>query len=261
MKNRHASNIECASTGTRRHFLKNFVVGTAFSSVMGRAWLGTLVADCQPIQQGAGILRVNVSGFQALKNENGSVRLALNAFTQNGTSNAFYPVLVNRGANNQFFALDTRCTHQGCVVPPFNPTAGASVCPCHSSRFRIDGTVIPGSAALSSLQSFPVSFDGLDLLCIEIANLGYTVSETWVQSGSGPRVQLQFSTRTGVKYQVLFRQSLADTGAGAVVPFATTIGGAATSTVLTGNNAVATLFVDRTSDAGFYSVAVLVNAG
>ena len=64
-----------------------------------------------------------------------------------------------------------------------------------------------------------------------------------------------------MKYQVLFRQSLADTGAGAVVPFATTIGGAATSTVLTGNNAVATLFVDRTSDAGFYSVAVLVNAG
>ena len=76
MKNRQDSNIECASTGTRRHFLKNFVVGTAFSSVMGRAWLGTLVADCQPIQQGAGILRVNISGFQALKNENGSVRLA-----------------------------------------------------------------------------------------------------------------------------------------------------------------------------------------
>src|SRR2546430_7574773 len=91
------------------------------------------------------------------------------------------------------------------------------------------------------------------------SDLGYTVSETSVQSGTGARVQLQFPTRTGVKYEVLFRQSLA--GAGVVVPFATTIGGAATATVLTGNNAAATLFVDRTSDAGFYSIAVQVNPG
>jgi len=260
MKHEDDSIIEYRSTFTRRRFLRNFVVGTAVSSFMGRGWLGTLVADCQPVQQGAGILRVNVSGFEALKIENGSVRLALNAFTLTGTSNAFYPVLVNRGANNQFFALDTRCTHMGCVVPPFNATAGASVCPCHSSRFRIDGTVIPGSLAQRALQSFPVSFDGVDLLCIEIANLGYTVSETLVQSGAPARFQLQFPTRTGVKYQVLFRQSLLG-DAGVVVPFATTIEGAATAMVLTGNNTVATLFVDRTSDAGFYSIAVQVNAG
>ncbi|PYJ96629.1 MAG: hypothetical protein DME23_19735 [Verrucomicrobia bacterium] len=241
MKHEDDSIIEYRSTFTRRRFLKNFVVGTAVSSFMGRGWLGTLVADCQPVQQGAGILRVNISGFEALKNENGSVRLALNAFTLTGTSNAFYPVLVNRGANNQFFALDTS--------------------PCHSSRFRIDGTVVPGSPATRPLQSFPVSFDGVDLLCIEIATLGYTVSETSVQSGAAARFQLQFATRTGVKYQVLFRPSLADAGAGVVVPFATTIGGAATATVLTGNNAAATLFVDRTSDAGFYSIAVQVNPG
>ena len=148
----------------------------------------------------------------------------------------------------------------GCVVPPFDAAAGASVCACHSSRFRIDGTVIPGSLAQRALQSLPVSFDGVDLLCIEIANLGYTVSETLVQSGAAARFQLQFPTRTGVKYQVLFRQSLLG-DAGVVVPFATTIGGAATATVLTGNNAAATLFVDRTSDAGFYSIAVQVNPG
>jgi len=259
MKNEDDSIIEYGSTFTRRRFLKDFVVGTAVSSFMGRGWLGTLVADCQPVQQGAGILRVNVSGFSALQNENGSVRLTLNAFSLTGPSGAFYPVLVNRGANNQFFALNTRCTHMGCVVPPFNATAGASVCPCHGSRFRIDGTVIPGSLAPRPLQSFPVSFDGKDLLCIEIATLGYTVSETSVQSGAAARVQLQFSTRTGVKYEVLFRQSLGE--AGVVVPFATTIGGAATATVLTGNNAAATLFVDRTSNAGFYSIAVQVNPG
>src|SRR2546429_702801 len=198
MKHEDDSIIEYWSTFTRRRFLKNFVVGTAVSSVMGRGW--TLVADCQPVQQGAGILRVRISSFSALQNENGSVRLALNAFTQTGPAGAFYPVLVNRGANNQFFALDTRCTHLGCVVPPFNAAAAASVCPCHSSRFRIDGTVIPGSPATRPLQSFPVSFDGVDLLCIEIANLGYTVSGTSVQSGAVARFQLQFPTRTGVRY-------------------------------------------------------------
>src|SRR2546429_9809032 len=113
MKHEDDSIIEYRSTFTRRRFLKNFVVGTAISSFMGRGWLGTLVADCQPVQQGAGILRVNVSAFEALKNENGSVRLALNAFTLTGTSNAVYPVLVNRGADNPGFALHNQWPHMG----------------------------------------------------------------------------------------------------------------------------------------------------
>src|ERR1051325_9113065 len=90
----------------RRIFLKHFVVGTAFSTVLGRNWFATIVAECAAISPTGGILSIKLSDFPALQNENESVRLALNPFTENGPTGAFYPVLVNRASGNQFFALN-----------------------------------------------------------------------------------------------------------------------------------------------------------
>ena len=244
----------------RRGFIKHFVVGTAFSTILGRKWFATILADCEPITPTGGILRVKLSDFPALQNENGSVRLALNPFTENGPTGAFYPVLVNRGSGNQFFALSTRCTHLSCVVPPFDASFGASVCPCHESQYRIDGTVIPGSPAGSNLQRYTVNFGGVDLLCIEIPSLKYSLTGSAVETSVGPRFRLQIPTKSRLNYQILFRQSPSD--AGTVVPFASTEGGAATSTVLsTATSTTATVYVDRTNEAGFYSVAVQVTEG
>src|SRR5947207_15975757 len=135
----------------RRSFIKHFVVGIAVSTILGRKWFATVLADCTPTIATAGILQVRLSDFPALQSEQGSVRLALNPFNESGPVGTYYPVLVNRGTGNQFFALNSRCTHQSCVVPPFDASFGSSVCPCHSSRFRVDGTVIPGSPALRML--------------------------------------------------------------------------------------------------------------
>jgi Rieske Fe-S protein len=242
---------------SRRHFIRHFVVGTAVSTFAGGSWLATLVADCQPAAQGAGILRVRVSDVPALQNANGSVRLALNPFTQSGPTGAFYPVLINRGSNSQFFTLSTQCQHLSCVVPTFNATLGASVCPCHGSRYAINGGVLAGPTT-RPLIAYTNNFDGT-ILCVEMPNLGYSVNATSVQSGVGPRLQLRFPTKSNVKYQVHFRPSVADSGT--VVQFATTSEGAASSSVLTGNNGTATLFVDRTNDVGFYSVVVQVTQG
>ena len=244
----------------RRGFIKHFVLGTAFSTTLGKDWFATVLADCAPITPTGGMLRVKLSDFPALQNAEGSVRLALNPFTVNGPSGAFYPVLVNRGSGNQFFALSSRCTHQSCVVPTFDAASGASVCPCHSSRFRIDGTVIPGSPALSSLQRYTIDFDGLNLLCIEIPSLRYSLTGSTVETGVGPRFRLQFPAKQRVSYQILFRELPADPGT--VVPFASTEGGSATSTVFSSvANTTATVYVERTTQAGFYSVAVQVTEG
>ena len=244
----------------RRGFIKHFVLGTAFSSILGKDWLATVLADCAPITPTGGMLRVRLSDFPALQNAEGSVRLALNPFTMNGPSGAFYPVLVNRGSGNQFFALSSRCTHQSCVVPIFDASFGASVCPCHNSRFRIDGTVIPGSPALSSLQRYTIDFDGLNLLCIEIPSLRYSLTGSTVETGVGPRFRLQFPAKQRVSYQILFRELPADSGT--VVPFASTEGGSATSTEFSSvTNTTATVYVERTTQAGFYSVAVQVTEG
>jgi glycine/D-amino acid oxidase-like deaminating enzyme/nitrite reductase/ring-hydroxylating ferredoxin subunit len=42
-------------------------------------------------------------------------------------------------------ALSARCTHLGCIVR-FNDAEGAWECPCHGSRFDVDGSVIQGPA-------------------------------------------------------------------------------------------------------------------
>ena len=244
----------------RRGFIKHFVLGTAFSTILGGDWFATVLADCGPTTPTGGILRVKISDFPALQNAEGSVRLALNPFTENGPLGAFYPVLVNRGSGSQFFALSSRCTHQGCVVPTFDASFGASVCPCHESRFRIDGTVIPGSPAPSNLQRYTINFDGVNLLCIEIPSLRYSLTGSSVETGVGPRFRLQFSAKARASYEILFRQSLADPGT--VVSFAGTEGGGATSTVFSSvNSTTATVYVDRTTQAGFYSVAVQVTEG
>jgi len=235
----------------RRRFIKQFVLGTAFSTLFGEEWFATVLADCEPTTSTGGMLRVKLSDFPALQTDNGSVRLALNPFTDTGPSGFFYPVLVNRASGNQFFALSTRCTHMSCVVPTFG-----GACPCHGSVFDIDGSVL-GGPAVSPLTRYRITFDGADLLCIEIPNLRYVLTSSAVESTIGPRLRLQFQTRLRVTYEVRFRPSLAD--AGIVTSFSTTEGGLASASVLTGNGGAATIYVDRTADTGIYSVVVQVS--
>jgi hypothetical protein len=134
------------------------------------------------------------------------------------------------------------------------------VCPCHGSQYRIDGTVIPGSPALSNLQRFTINFDGSDLLCIEIPNLKYSVTGSTVETGVGPRFRLLFAAKSRLSYEILFRQSPTDPGT--IVPFASTESGGATSTLFSSTTSTnATVYIDRTNQAGFYSVAVQVTEG
>jgi hypothetical protein len=242
---------------TRRRFIRSVIVGTAFSTVIRKVWLDTLVAECQPVQPGDGILRVKISDFPALMNENGSVRLAFNPFSISGPAGPFYPVLLNRGANNQFFSLSTKCQHMFCVVPTYNATVGASTCLCHGSQYGLDGRVLRGPTT-KPLISYSNSFDGATL-CVEIPGLGFSVTRAMLQSASNPRFQLTFPTKSGLEYQVVFQRSLTD--AGTVVPFAAASSGMANATILKGDGSDATVFVDRTSDGGFYSVAVVVTQG
>ena len=183
---------------SRRKFLKSFVVGTAVSSVAGRELCLRVVAACRPTFSGAGILELNVSQFPALQNANGSVRLLFNSLLASRPTGPLYPVLVNRGAGNQFYTLSARCTHQGCAVATFNSSFASCMCPCHGSRFALDGSLLAGPATLP-LTSYKNSFDGT-LLCIEIPGLGYNISALAVQNGNAPRLSLQFHTFSGSQY-------------------------------------------------------------
>ena len=44
-----------------------------------------------------------------------------------------------------FYALGSTCTHLGCMTR-YDKEQGALACPCHGSRFHLDGTVAQGPA-------------------------------------------------------------------------------------------------------------------
>jgi glycine/D-amino acid oxidase-like deaminating enzyme/nitrite reductase/ring-hydroxylating ferredoxin subunit len=52
---------------------------------------------------------------------------------------------VYRDAAGELHAVSARCTHLGCIVA-FNEAETSWECPCHGSRFAVDGAVIQGPA-------------------------------------------------------------------------------------------------------------------
>jgi Rieske Fe-S protein len=52
---------------------------------------------------------------------------------------------VYRDDDGAVHAVSAICTHQGCQVA-FNPVERSWDCPCHGSRFGIDGRVLDGPA-------------------------------------------------------------------------------------------------------------------
>lgn len=63
-------------------------------------------------------------------------------------------LVVTQPAAGQFTGLSSICTHQGCSVSRVE--GGTIVCPCHDSRFGLDGAVRQGPAQ-QPLQSRPVT--------------------------------------------------------------------------------------------------------
>lgn len=65
-------------------------------------------------------------------------------------------VILVRTSETEVEGLSAVCPHQGCSVAP---DGDVLVCPCHGSRFRLDGTVVQGPAS-RDLEEFPVEVSG-----------------------------------------------------------------------------------------------------
>jgi cytochrome b6-f complex iron-sulfur subunit len=61
---------------------------------------------------------------------------------------------LSRLPDGGFLAIYQRCTHLGCNVP-WDQAANAFVCPCHSSQFTADGSLV-NPPATRPLDLFPV---------------------------------------------------------------------------------------------------------
>ncbi|MBM3840695.1 MAG: Rieske (2Fe-2S) protein [Verrucomicrobia bacterium] len=242
----------------RREFIKVLALTTAYSRLRDGDWFGTVLAEVSAqARPTVGILRLNIDDFPALRNDFGSVRIGTSRLAANVPAGLFYPMLINRAPGGQFYALNSECTHAGCAVPVFSRASNSSTCPCHGSRFAIDGRAITGPASFP-LQSYKTSFDGANRLAIEIPDWPHEIAGSIVNGGAAlpPRLQLKFLAFANLEFEVLFRASLSEPWK--QVPFALTPDGAASQTVFPGIDDFANLYVDRTGGAGFYAVAIRI---
>ena len=81
------------------------------------------------------------------------------AITQVFAKGIFRDVLLARTGSDSFSALDAICSHQGCIVS--RVAYPVFVCPCHGSRYDLNGNVVQGPAP-AALLKLPVQYaDGV----------------------------------------------------------------------------------------------------
>lgn len=82
-----------------------------------------------------------------------------------GSSKIVKGVLIINSGDDNFIALSSICTHQGCTVE-YNSSANNIQCPCHGSTFSTMGSVVTGPA-VSALRSYSISKTG-NILSISV---------------------------------------------------------------------------------------------
>jgi Rieske Fe-S protein len=90
-----------------------------------------------------GQVRLQVALYPDLAREGGAVTLRVPGER---------PLLVMHPGGDQYAVVTATCTHKGC---PLGFEEGVAVCPCHGSRFGLDGQVLhpPASTPLSQVAS------------------------------------------------------------------------------------------------------------
>lgn len=77
------------------------------------------------------------------------------------------PIYLRRKTDGSYYALLLECTHKQCTV---NPASSQLACPCHGSRYDLDGNVVEGPAR-RNLYAYPVTSDS-ETIYIELPNRG-----------------------------------------------------------------------------------------
>ncbi|MCW0218864.1 MAG: ubiquinol-cytochrome c reductase iron-sulfur subunit [Prosthecobacter sp.] len=229
----------------RRTWLQGWVVGTV-RTLTGGAITRFLVAELSAVQTGPGSLYLNLSDYPDLQNPGGSVLIELSA--------VMAPLIVNRASLSQFYVLDSVCTHAGCTMGAFNAGNGFIQCPCHGSRYDIQGQVIRGPAVIG-LTNFSVDFDGDSELKIAIPNLPLDVRpiQVLIRHGGGTRMKLSFRVRKGGHYEVRFQTDVQ--GPNELAAFSATPQGVTNLTHLVAtSDGFRHVYVDATTKRGFYAV-------
>jgi Rieske Fe-S protein len=242
---------------SRRRFVKTFALTTACSTLFGKPWRATVLAHAATLTETlTATFQIRASDYPALAQPLGSVRLGVNPVRPDiepFPDGDFWPLLINRGPDDEFYVLSSECKHASCVVEPYDAQFFGSFCFCHGSLYDIDGSIVTGPTMLP-LTKYDFEFDGQDTLTIHVPGLGFATRAALVPDQ--PRLALSFDTHPSVQYQANFRQRVND--AWSVIPFALTQDGPVDQTILDPVNAMETMYVPRSTTSGFYAVSMVL---
>lgn len=239
-------------TSDRRTCLKHLVMGTA-ASLGGPLWTGRALAE---VDFSTAVLRLRVTDYPALSSPGGSIQLKF--------SDVQKPFTLNRVTADRFVTLDSICTHSGCTVGRFISADNRMRCPCHGSRYDIEGRVFrdpQGNStepATDDLARFQTTFDpGKNIVSIAIPgiSLGLKSIATIPLGGGIHRSTIIFPVTGYSVYEVHHQPDLSSTFQ--LIPFSMTANGPADRLFLAPElDGDATVFVETPGPRGFFVVAI-----
>jgi Rieske Fe-S protein len=244
---------------SRRRWVKRFMLGTVASVSLPR-WTGVLLAEMSSSLPSAAVITLKLADYPNLVGVGGSLQLRFSDFVE--------PLTLNRVSPQEFVTLDSVCTHQGCTVGPFILADNCMTCPCHGSRFDVEGKVFRdglGSTepAPSDLNRYETSYDAAaEAVAITIPGLALGVKsiEVFPQPLTGVvKVKLTFPATRGSTYEVSHQAGL--DGTFVVAPFTITPTGTQLLTSITPTtDGEVTAYIDATGARGFYVVGLQLSA-
>ncbi len=151
---KHDKSLLYGATFSRRHFLELIGIGS-----IGAVGVGALAL-------GASYLSPNVVKEPPTKFKVGLPdAFAPGSVTLDPKQNVF----VVRAKEGYFYTLSATCTHLGCIVN-WKSEEGIIACPCHGSKFNVQGEVIGGPAP-RPLPRFSISIDEQGVLVVNKATI------------------------------------------------------------------------------------------
>ena len=239
----------------RRQWVKRFMLGTVASFSLPK-WTGVLLAEVNLSLPSSAVIKLKLVDYPNLVGVGGSLQLRFSNFVK--------PLTLNRVSPQEFVTLDSICTHQGCTVGPFILSDNCMTCPCHGSRYDVEGKVFRdglGSTepAPTDLNRFETTYDvaaGTVSITIPGLALGVKSIEVFPQPLTGVlKVKLTFPVTRGSTYEVSHQAGL--DGAFLRVPFTTTANGTQLLTSITPTaDGEVTAYIDATGARGFYVVGL-----
>lgn len=244
------------TTSTRRQWVKRFMFGTA-AALTGSGWTSRVLAEVTSTGPGAGFLRIKPINYPALAAPGGSVQLSFIDYLK--------PLTLNRVTADRFVTLDSFCTHSGCTVGRFIVAQNRMRCPCHGSRYDIEGRVFRDQFGVSTepapddLGAYHTQFDAsTGIVSIAIPALALHINSISVyQQGPGGsvRMKLVFPVTYGAIYEIRQQATLADPLT--LASFSKTPTGLANQTqVGPEDEGSFTAYVDAVGSKGFFVVGV-----